>query len=156
MALFSAFLVGHHGFPPKLHFSETPRPIAELQSYVGVFWNFFRRAEIWGRFRRNMGQNGSKSGKRGQKRGQKNFPPKFLPPFLDSKFNVDYEFSIKHDLNPSSDWDLGVQSWGPKRENRQYHTLTPKLYYFAADLSSINVKFSPKIDQKFGTQCKFL
>ena len=39
-ALFPAFLVEHHGFLSKLQFSsETPRPIAELQSYVGIFKN---------------------------------------------------------------------------------------------------------------------
>ena len=58
-----------------------------------------------------------------KKGGKKFCPPNFLPPFLDSKFNVDYDFAIKHDLNSWSDCDTDVQNWGPKRENRQYYTL---------------------------------
>ena len=77
-ALFPAFLVGHCGFYPKLPFFEpNPRPIAELQSYVGVFENFsvgprsiYVSAVIWGKICQKVG-NGD------EKRGQKICPPKF-------------------------------------------------------------------------------
>ena len=36
-------------------------------------------------------------------RGQKLAPPQNLAPFLDSKFDVDYDFAIKHDPIQSDD-----------------------------------------------------
>ena len=100
MALFSAFLVGHCDFPPKLYFfSETPRPIAEIQSYVSVFENSSEGPRfgavsvvIWGKIGPKLG-NGDKKG------GKKFCSPKLLSPFLDLKFNGDYDFAIKHDLD---------------------------------------------------------
>ena len=82
MALFSAFLVGHRGFPPKLQFfSETSRPIAELQSYVGVFEN----SSVGPRFGADSvviwGKIGPKLGNGDEKRGQKMLPPKIFITF---------------------------------------------------------------------------
>ena len=96
---FSAFLVGHRGFYPKLHFFlPNPRPIAELQSYVSFFENssvgprsIYVSAVIWGKTGQKVGN--------GDKKGGKYFaPPKLLLPFIDLKFNVDYDSAIKHDL----------------------------------------------------------
>ena len=81
-------------------FSETPRPIAELQSYVGFFENSSAGPRfgavsivIWGKIGPKLG-NGDKKG------GKKICPPNFVSPFSDSKFNLDYDFAIKHDLTP--------------------------------------------------------
>ena len=61
------------------------------------------------------------------------FPTKFLC-VLDAKFNVDYDFAIKHDLILWSDQLMGVQSWKnlffanfgfflPKRARKRSYTL---------------------------------
>ena len=72
---FSAFLVGHRGFDSKLHFlSEPPRPIAELQSYVGVF----EKSSVGHRFGAVSaviwGKTGQKVGNGDKKKGAKNLP----------------------------------------------------------------------------------
>ena len=43
-------------------------------------------------------KRGKKLGHGPGKRGPKNLPPKIFTTFLDSLFNVDYDFAIKHDL----------------------------------------------------------
>ena len=100
MAFFQRFWWGTVVSPLNCSFfSETSRPIAELQSYVGVFENSSDGPRfgavsiiIWVKIGPKLG-NGDK------KRGQKICPPKILLPLLDSKFNVDYDFAIKHDLD---------------------------------------------------------
>ena len=91
--------MGHRGFPPKLQFfSETPRPIADLQSYVGFFENSsvgLRSIYVSADLR---GTADSKLGDETPKKGQKICPPKISTLFSDSKFDVDFDFAINHDL----------------------------------------------------------
>ena len=63
-------------------FSETPRPIAELQSYVGVFENSSYGPRfgavsvvIWGKI-------GQKLGNEDEKKGAKNFAIQIFTPFF--------------------------------------------------------------------------
>ena len=99
MALFSAFLVGHRGFPPKLQFFlPTPRPIAELQSYVGFFENSSIRPRSIYVSAGLRGTTGPKLGDKTQKKGAKICLPKISILFSDSKFDVDFDFAINHDL----------------------------------------------------------
>ena len=81
-------------------FLPTPRSIAELQSYVGFFENSSvgpRSIYISAGLR---GTTGPKLGDKIPKKGANILPPKNFDTFLDSKFNVDYDFAINHDLIP--------------------------------------------------------
>ena len=76
----------------------SPRPDAELQSYVGDFEN----SSVGARYRAVSAEVGDeinqKVGNGSAKKGQFFcFPPKLIC-VLDVKFNVDYDFAIKHDL----------------------------------------------------------
>jgi len=98
---FSAFLVGHHGFPPKLQFFlPTPRPIAELQSYVGFFEISSVRPRSIYAFAGFASGTGPKLGGKIPKKGAKILPPENIDTFLDSEFDVDFNFVINHGLIP--------------------------------------------------------
>ena len=60
-------------------------------------WAFLRA------FRDKINKNGQLLGGRLEFRGQNLAPPKNSAPLLDSKFNVDYDFAIKHDPIQSDD-----------------------------------------------------
>ena len=87
----------------KCCFSYFPsRSDAELQFYCRDFENFSCgpqtravSAELMGK----IGQNLPKSGERFPKKGGIVLLTNFLP-LSDVKFNVDYDFAIKHDLIP--------------------------------------------------------
>ena len=54
-------------------------------------------------FRDKINKHGQFLGGRLEFRGQIFAPQKFSAPLLDSKFNVDYDFAIKHDPIQSDD-----------------------------------------------------
>ena len=54
-------------------------------------------------FRGTITKIGPFVGSRFGNRGAKYFPSKFLAPLEDSKFNIDYDFSIKHEPIQSND-----------------------------------------------------
>ena len=98
---FSAFLVGTVFLTLNCtFFLPTPRSIAELQSYVGVFENSSNRPRSIYIFAGFGDTTGPKLGGKIPKRGQKFGPQNILTLFLDLKFHVDFDFSINHDLIP--------------------------------------------------------
>ena len=93
--------MGHRGFTPKLQFLLlTPRPIAELQSYVGFFENSsvgWRSIYVFAGF---GDTTGPKLGGKIPKKGAIILPPENIDTFLDLEFDVDFNFAINHDLIP--------------------------------------------------------
>ena len=98
---FSSVFGGAPWFLPKTAvFLPTPRPIAELHSYVGFFENSSvgpRYIYVSAGFR---GTAGPKLGLKIPKKGAKILPPKILTLFSDLKFDVDFDFAINHALTP--------------------------------------------------------